>query len=110
MKLIVCMIAALSLAGCYANWPELDDLAVEIDCKMQRQDIELLAKDYQAQSLWDDETKALTLRRFDDAILVVFDQRQKRLATVAKTRSTIKYFGLIRSQGDVDIVKRCIKA
>ncbi|NRA61427.1 MAG: hypothetical protein HRU25_11065 [Psychrobium sp.] len=52
----------------------------------------------------------MTIQRFDDAILAVFDQRQKRLATVVKTSSMIGLFGLTRSQGEVKVVLRCIKA
>ena len=110
MRLLLGLFITLLLSGCYGNWPALDDIAGEISCDMQRPQLESLAKDFSASTLWDEENNALTLQRFDDAILVVFDQRQKRLATVVKTSSEISLFGLIRSQGEVTVVLRCIKA
>jgi len=101
------IIFAISLAGCYGNWPQLSTVADAIDCKMSRQQIESIAVKNEAYILWDEASNSLTLAKHDDAITVVFDSKRQRIDVVAKTQSLIGSAGLSRQQGDVIIVKRC---
>ena len=108
MKKIVIVALTLSLAGCYANWPDLDKAAKNIECDMDKVALGKIAKRFKAESNFDEISNSYSIVKFDDAIGIAFNDKGI-IATVAKTKSEIQLLGLTRKQGDVVIVKRCIK-
>lgn len=99
---------AISLCGCYNNWPSLDNASDAITCDMDITALDKLATRFQANGTYDDISKTYGISYADDAIGIVFNDKGQ-IATIAKTRSKISMAGLIRQQGDIIIVKRCIK-
>ncbi|WP_435277139.1 hypothetical protein ACMAZF_09680 [Psychrobium sp. nBUS_13] len=108
MKKIVLIALTLSLAGCYANWPELDKAAKNIECDMDQVALGKIAKRFKAESNFDEISNSYSMVKFDDAIVVSFNHKSK-ITTIAKTKSDISLGGLMRRQGDVMVVKRCVK-
>ena len=108
MKKIVLIALTLSLTGCYANWPELDKAAKNIECDMDKIALGKIAKRYKADSNFDEISNSYSMVKFDDAIVVACNHKNE-ITTIAKTKSDISLGGLMRRQGDVVVVKRCVK-
>jgi len=106
MKKIALALITLSLTGCYSNWPDLHKAANNIECDMDKVALGKIAKRFKADSNFDEISNSYSMAKFDDAIGIAFDSKG-HITTVAKTRSEIRLFGLMRKQGDVVIVKRC---
>lgn len=107
IKRSMVMLLSLYLVGCYGNWPTISEVADAIECDMEQNQIMLIGKRYQADVIWDESARRLTLAKADDAIAVIFKPKADEISVVALTQSTIHFGGLIRRQGDVLISKRC---
>jgi len=108
MKHILVAVLTLALSGCYSNWPSLDKASENIDCDMDTVALGKIAKRYKATGSFDEISDSYSIVKNDDAIGVAFNPKGQIL-TIAKTKSVIGLLGLTRKQGDVTIVKRCIK-
>lgn len=98
----------LCISGCYENWPALDKVSEMITCEMQVSELDALAKKYDARGEFDELSSSYSMTKFDDGIGVAFNAKGEMM-TIAKTKSLIGVAGMTRRQGDVIIVKRCIK-
>ncbi|MGB0833002.1 MAG: hypothetical protein ACPGR2_00620 [Psychrobium sp.] len=108
MKKLALIITTCLLTGCYSNWPSLDKANKAIKCDMDVAALSKLAKRYQAQGAFDEISNSFAITKHDDAIAVAFNHKAQ-IMTIASTKSEITLGGLMRRQGDVVIVKRCIK-
>jgi hypothetical protein len=108
MKRLMCFSTIFLLSGCYSNWPALDKASKAIECEMDAPALVLLSKKYNAIGLFDEVSNSFSIAKDDDAIGIAFNANGK-ITTIAKTKSIISLGGIMRRQGDVVIVNRCIK-
>jgi hypothetical protein len=113
MKRRYCLIlCSLILTGCYRNWPQLDALVNQVDCTTSKSQAVTLAQKAGASVEWDPTYKVLSIVKEQDALAlqfvpVSFGSQLLRLDSVSAARSTIRYLGLHRQQGEVVTMLRC---
>lgn len=108
MKKQIIIASMVCLSSCYSNWPALDKVSQAITCDMGIKELNLVAKKYKALGEFDELSNSYSLTKFDDAIGIAFNHKHQ-IMTIAKTKSIIGATQMTRHQGDVVIVKRCIK-
>ncbi|NRA52762.1 MAG: hypothetical protein HRU23_01335 [Gammaproteobacteria bacterium] len=106
------VLASLALTGCYRNWPQVDALTNKVTCETTKSQASSLAQKFDATVAWDPTYLVLSVVKEQDALAlqfvpVTYGSKVLRLDTLSVARSNIRYFGLHRQQGDVEVLLRC---